>query len=287
VRRLRRSVTASDLGAAGIDQDGRVANLDDLPFPAWDLVPIDRYGFLTVSTSRGCDDVCTFCPYATGQGRHLRLRSPRLVADEMAWLERTYQPSRIIIRDPVFAANREHVEQICRELLSRKVNIHWECESRPEHFDLDLLRVMQRAGCAAIKLGFETTSQEVLRTLRRIPENASASAYVESAASVISACRKLGLACRVFVMTGLPGQTGEDIAQTAAFLQHVRPTGVHIKAFHRYPGLAVPSADAAEEQERGRQQERMLADAAANAAAPRSAPLLHRIRGWLRRGKKP
>lgn len=72
VHRLRRSVTSADVSTPGIDTEGKLIILDSLPFPAWDLLPLDLYGFMTILTSRGCDDQCTFCPYVIGQGRRYR-----------------------------------------------------------------------------------------------------------------------------------------------------------------------------------------------------------------------
>ncbi len=280
---VRRTVRAADIAAAGANGEGRVADLDSLPRPLWDLLPWQRYGFLTIAASRGCDEFCTFCPYVIGQGRYVRARDPLLVAQEMAWLAATYRPARVIVRDPVFAHERARVERLCRELIAQRVKLAWECESRPEHFDASLLALLKQAGCTTIKLGFETTSERVLRNLRRIPPDGSASAYVEQTARVVAACRSVGLACRLFVMTGLPGQTDADIAETIAFLRNVRPTQTHVKAFTRYPTLPMPLADPDEERRRGERQERVLHEALRTMPRPAAPGALHRLGRWLRR----
>ena len=281
VRRLRRMVSAGDLGRPGMDAGGRIEDLDSLPFPAWDLVPLPRYGFVTLLSSRGCDDTCAFCPYAVGMGRHLRRRAPRLVLDEMAWLAATVRPKRLIVRDPVFARERSRVEEICRGMIERKLALAWECESRPEHFDRDLLRLMQRAGCTTIKLGLESTSAAVLHGVHRLPDDAEA--YLQQTAHLVEVCRELDMGCRLFTMTGLPGQTDEDVAAAVAFLRRVRPTGISVKPFHRYPGLPLPPADATEERERGIRQARLMESELAG-MRPAAAPgLLHRTRRWLER----
>ncbi len=281
--RLRRRIGATDLGLAGTDQDGRLLDLDRLPYPAWDLVPLHRYGFVTVQASRGCDDVCAFCPYVLGQGAYARARSPDRVTDELAWLATTLHPRRVILRDPVFAHSRSRVEAICQGLLSRKVALAWECESRPEHFDAPLLHVMRRAGCTAIKLGVETTSEAVLRALHRIPLDGSAQFYLQHVSDVVAACRSLGIACHLFVMTGLAGQDDDDVAETLRFLHDMRPATVHVKPFHRYLGLRMPYAtDVAEEQERGERQARMMLDAL-GANSPVHDSVSGRARRWLAR----
>jgi anaerobic magnesium-protoporphyrin IX monomethyl ester cyclase len=280
---LRRTVTAKDVAAPGIDADGRVLDLDSLPHPAWDLLPLSRYGFVTVFASRGCDDTCAFCPYVVGQGHQFRSRNPERVVDEMAWLAGTIAPKRVIMRDPVFAHDRGRVQSICYGLIARRVKLAWECESRPEHFNSDLLALMQRVGCTTIKLGFETVSEPVLRQLRRIPPDGEASEYLRQTASVVQACRSLGLACRLFVMTGLPGQSDEDVTATMQFLHAVRPTAAHVKAFHRYPGLVMPGPIPADERKRGEAQARYM-EAAIAEMQPRRLPTAWRsARRWLAR----
>jgi len=282
LQRLRRVVTAADLGKDNMDKDGRVADLDSLPHPAWDLTPLARYGFLTVFASRGCNDVCAYCPYVVGQGRPLRVRQPLAVVDEMRWLASTHAPARVIMRDPVFAAQRQRVEQICRGLIDAHLGLAWECESRPDHFDRDLLKLMKRAGCTAVKIGLETTSDAALHATRRIAAAGSARDYAGTVASVAAACRDTGLACRVFVMTGLPGQTDDDVAQTIHFLQQIRPSAVHVKPFHRYAGLPIAGSAPAGERERGERQAAVMQEAIAGIAPP-AAPLWRRARRWLRR----
>lgn len=285
VRRLRRVVAPADVAAAGVDAEGRVHDLDALPFPVWDDVPWRRYGFLTVFASRGCNDACTFCPYVIGQGRRLRLRSPRRVVDEMALLAQTYHPARLIMRDPVFAADRAHVEGICEALVSRRLKLAWECESRPEHFDRDLLRLMQRAGCTTIKLGFETTSQSVLRGTQRIGPRASAESYMAKTAELVEICRTLGLACRLFAMTGLPGQTESDIAAALAWLHRMRPAAVHVKAFHTYPGLPITGVSSGGDARQAERQAQMMQQALPPARPPRR-DLLSRLQRWLAQGMR-
>ena len=279
--RLRRTVTANDVASPGVDPDGRLLDLDGLPHPAWDLLPLSRYGFVTIFASRGCDDTCTFCPYAVGQGRRFRPRAAQSVVDEMAWLDSAFAPKRVIVRDPVFAHDRGRVESICNGLLARGVRLAWECESRPEHFDADLLRLMQRAGCTTIKLGFETVSEPVLRELRRIPADGLATDYLRQTSSIARLCQSLGLACRLFVMTGLPGQSDQDVIDTMQFLRAVRPAAVHVKPFHRYPGLAMLGIVPTDERQRGEAQAAYM-EATIAEMQPRPLPApLQSARRWL------
>jgi len=213
----------------------QAGDLDALPYPAWDLLPHDRYPFLTLVASRGCDDGCAYCPYVAAQGP-FRPRSPERVAAEARWLRRTFRKPRLIFRDPAFAADRERTVELCEALRRARVRVPWECESRPEHFDPDLLYRLRRAGCQTVKLGLETVDEALLWGLNRLRPGWTAARYRAHVAELVATCRRLGLNCRLFVMTGLPGETRTALEATLAFLQAVRPPAVSVKRYRPYPG---------------------------------------------------
>lgn len=236
--------TAGDVGAACCDAHGFVQDLDALPRPAWDMLPTDKYDLLTVQSSRGCPDLCAYCPYAAAQGHAFRRRSTGSVLAELAWLQDELRPARLVFRDAVFARDRQRVIELCEGLLERGLRLRWECESRPEHFDAELLRLMQRAGCQWVKIGLETTDAVLLQRLRRVSSPHEAARYVQHAAGVVRACEDVGVRCRLFVMAGLPGQDVASAEGTRRFLAGLRPTALHVKAFDWYPGLDLEAADA-------------------------------------------
>jgi len=232
---------AQELDVAGYDGDGWLLDLEALPHPAWDLLPWRKYRFLSVLSSRGCDDRCAYCPYVAAQGQRYRPRAASGVVAELGWLVEHFEPSRIVFRDPVFARDRQRVADMCAEIMTRPElgagsRFTWECESRPEHFDAELLESMRRAGCGWIKIGLESTDERVLGSSMRLGPGESRDAYVARAAEVVRACGEVGIRCRVFVMVGLPGQTEASAAQTATLLRRMRPTALGVKALHSYPG---------------------------------------------------
>jgi radical SAM superfamily enzyme YgiQ (UPF0313 family) len=238
------ALAPQELQASCCDTDGLVRDLDALPFPAWELLPYERYKLLSVFASRGCPDHCAYCPYAAAQGHRLRTRSLESVLAELSWLGERFRPARLVFRDPVFAHDRERVVAICEGILRRGLRLPWECESRPEHLDAELLRLMQRAGCHWIKIGLETTDSHLLQKLRRVGSAEEADAYLQHVAEVVRACTNMELQCRAFVMVGLPGQDLLMVQQTREFLEQLRPTALNIKAFERYPGIEASVAPA-------------------------------------------
>ena len=249
---------------------------DSLPRPAWNLFPHYRYPFLTFQGSWGCDHHCRYCPYVLGMGRPRRSRPPEGVADELAWLEREFPKPRYMLRDPAPAADREWFLTLSREIHKRGVRTPWECESRPEHLDVELLRELHRAGCSVVKLGVESADGDLLRAWDRLLPGWDARRYLDHTAAVIRACRDLGIACRAFVMTGLPGETEESLQATMEFLRAAGPALVSVKRFARYPGQSLPplSPSPVDLHTLERIESEML-----NAARPLRVSLLRQARG--------
>ncbi len=241
-----RAVNPYTLAPEHYTTDGLLAELDAAPMPAWELFhgQEHRYPFLSVLSSRGCPAGCAFCPYVASQGTRLRCQSPGRTAAEMLHTAQRHQVSHLMLRDPVFALDRNRVLAICSELRRQQSAVTWECESRPEHLDSRLLRAMHEAGCTTVKLGLESADPAVLAAVGRIADERAAADYLASVVAVVRDCQQLGMVCRVFVLVGLPYQTPASVEQTAAFLRTLRPIRLHAKPFHWYPGIALaPVAD--------------------------------------------
>ncbi|MEZ4771251.1 MAG: hypothetical protein R2844_22885 [Caldilineales bacterium] len=123
---------------------GLLADLNALPHPAWDIFDGAAYPFLTILSSRGCPAGCGFCPYVAAQGLEHRIQAPAHTASEMAFLAQDMNARRIMFRDPVFARDRSRVLALSSELRRLTLPVSWECESRPEHFDAQLLEFAAR-----------------------------------------------------------------------------------------------------------------------------------------------
>ncbi len=219
---------------------GLLADLDLLPVPAWDIFAATPYPFLTILSSRGCPAGCGFCPYVAAQGLEHRIQSPVHTAREMAFLVKDQHARRVMFRDPVFARDRSRVLALCSELRRLALPVTWECESRPEHFDADLLSALHAAGCDTVKIGIESGDPELLAAIGRVRDEAAGRVYLDHVAEVIDASRQIGITCRVFVMVGLPDQSPQSLARTEDFLRQLRPARLHVKRYAWYPGIDLP-----------------------------------------------
>lgn len=194
-----------------------IQDLDRLPLPARDLLPMEKYEQRTtlsrkratsILSSRGCPYHCVFCSVSEQWGHQIRHRSPQSVVDEIEYLLKKY-PFLEGIRffDDVFTMDKKRVIEICREILKRKLNFVWECEARANTIDEEMVREMKKAGCEFIDLGIESGSDRILKNIKK-------SITVQQAIEAAKTIKKAGLGLKVFIMHSLPGETYEDIKKT-------------------------------------------------------------------------
>jgi len=278
-------LTPAGLGAANYDEQGFLVDLDALPSPAWDLLPRERYRFLTLMGSRGCGDQCAYCPYVAAQGMRFRGRSPEGIVNELAWLGERFRPPRIVFRDPVFAWDPARVYAICEGILRRGLRASWECESRPEHFDPEMLALMKRAGCEGIKIGVETIAEPLLHRVRRLDQEQEAEDYRAHVAELVRASKELGLRCRLFVMLGLPGESEADLQATADWAESLAPSALNIKPLEKYPGIRMSPEEQDQAQPPSERWLSAFEEIKRRCEAPGAAKpgWGQRAQGWLRR----
>ncbi len=271
-----RDATAEDLTPAGSPAS--------LPRPAWHLFPHHLYPFLTFQGSWGCNHHCRYCPYVLGMGRPRRFRPPEDVAEELAWLEQGFPKSRYMMRDPAPAADRPWFIALAREIRRRHIRTPWECESRPEHLDRELLQALRDARCSVLKLGVESADARLLEAWGRLLPGWNASRYLEHTAEVINTCRELGITCRAFVITKLPGETEESLQTTLEFLTATKPAFVSVKRFTKYPGQQLPALpESSVAPDRLEQIEAQMRRAAKPPKVPASRKLKRLVARWIKR----
>jgi radical SAM superfamily enzyme YgiQ (UPF0313 family) len=213
-------------------------DLDRLPTPARDLVPLARYlafdSHASVVTSRGCPYSCIFCSAPAWTGRQVRYRTPGLCVDEIEELARLGF-SEITIEDELFTLHRKHLLAVCGELSRRGIGIHWNAFSRVDTIAPQIVETMARAGCQAICFGVESGSQEVLDLVKK----KSSLRKVKEAMRMTQAVGISGLASFII---GLPGETEETLLKTVEFANELHeefgsPYGFHVLA--PFPGTEV------------------------------------------------
>jgi radical SAM superfamily enzyme YgiQ (UPF0313 family) len=200
-----------------------IQNLDELPMPARDLLPIDDYQqtiplsdkiCTSMITSRGCPYNCVYCSTSEQWGHKIRHRSPENIVDEIEYLMKTYKLDGVGFFDDVFTMDKRRVIEICQEIIRRKLNIYWWCEARANTIDRELIRWMKRAGCQHISMAIESGSNRILKNIRK-------AITVEQGIEAVKIIKEAGIKLKVFFMYGLPGERYQDIKKTVFLSRHL------------------------------------------------------------------
>jgi anaerobic magnesium-protoporphyrin IX monomethyl ester cyclase len=208
-------------------------DLDHLPLPAQYLdtsIGLDlELQSEFIVTTRGCPSSCYFCSSPDFWGRKIRFRSPSAIVEEILYIRHKFGVIYFSIRDDTFTADRKRVLEFCSLLRKQKVNILWNCQSRVNAIDEELVTEMKLAGCECIQLGVESGSPRILRQLGKniaLPQ-------IEKACQII---REVGINLSVFLISDVPGETGDDIRQTAELVRHIHPDDGYVSPLAYYPG---------------------------------------------------
>jgi radical SAM superfamily enzyme YgiQ (UPF0313 family) len=182
-----------------------------------------------LSTSRGCPATCNFCNTPEFWGSSVRFRSPEAVLRELTLLRARHGLTYYSFRDDTFTANRTRILALM-ELIGRS-GLHplWNCQSRVNLVDEDRLVAMKRAGCEFMQFGVEHGSERVLQLLDK-------GTNMRHAHRALSLVRKVGMNLGIYLITGIPGETWEDVEITANLIRLARPHDVQISPLALYPG---------------------------------------------------
>lgn len=173
-------------GIAYIDSSGNffqnkrrqlISDIDMIPYPAWDLFPMEHYALyvpntavkgndraMLMITGRGCNFKCNFC-YRMDTG--LRIRSNESIVKEIKVLKEKYRITYFAFWDELLMNSVSRVENLCRVFLDQKLDIHWECNGRLNYANPELLKLMKEAGCTFINYGIECMDDKVLRVINK------------------------------------------------------------------------------------------------------------------------
>jgi radical SAM superfamily enzyme YgiQ (UPF0313 family) len=198
-----------------------VEDLDSIPFPPYDIFPMDIYfqhmtlfGRLTrktinMVTSRGCPYRCNFCSRTFGG---VRLRSVDNIITEISQLKEQYGVDSVYFDDELLVVSKKRVHELCDKI--QRLGILWGCQGRSNIVDLDLLQRMKSAGCVSVGYGVESGSQKIL-------DNMNKHATVEENERAINNTLKAGLVPVVQMIYGYPGEDKNTIRETVNFFHRV------------------------------------------------------------------
>ena len=224
----------------------RIRNLDDIPLPAWDLVPLDKYldnglGYgvdlgrsMPIIATRGCPYQCTFCSNPEMWTTRWYARDPDKVLEEIHTYQERYDARNFDFYDLTAIVKRSWIIQFTRTIIERKMNFTWQLPSgtRSEAIDDEVSRLLYESGCRNMSYAPESGSPEVLKRIKKVVN------LDKLEASVMGAVRNR-LNVKLNIIMGFPNESRKELGQTVSFLARMGLAGVHdmsISLFSPYPG---------------------------------------------------
>ncbi|MEA3398314.1 MAG: radical SAM protein [Patescibacteria group bacterium] len=199
-----------------------IMDLDSLPFPARDLLPINDYKqtiplsdkiCTSMLTSRGCPFSCIYCSTAEQWGHAIRHRSPDNIIQEIKYLMANYKLDGVGFFDDVFTINKQRVIEFCQKLINSNMEVAWWCEARANTIDREVVSWMKRAGCEHISMAIESGNNQILKNIKK-------AITVEQGIKAVKIIKQSGIKLKTFFMYSLPGETKKEIKQTVELIKY-------------------------------------------------------------------
>ncbi len=198
-----------------------ITNLDELPFPDWQELKPHKYKYspmgqiaknfpiAPIMPSRGCAYACTFCSSPNFYQRKIRFRSAENVIEEIKYLKKDFKIKEIQMMDDNLIYNEEFAVKFCNLLIKHNIKIDWTCQNgiRADKLNLELAKLMKKAGCYMVAIGIESAHPTILKNIRK-------GETIEQISKSIEIAHKAGILVQGNFILGLPGETKETLQTT-------------------------------------------------------------------------
>ncbi len=215
-----------------------ISNLDALPFPAWDLVDIQKYkkiwrehhGYYSMNmvTTRGCPFHCNWCAKPIW-GQRYNSRSPENVAAEMKWLKENFAPDHIWFADDILGLRPTWLERFADAAQQLDAVMPFKCLQRADLVNEKTATALAKAGCKTVWLGAESGSQKILDAMEKGDK-------VEDIYRAAALLHENGIQVGFFLQFGYPGEQWEDVQKTLKMVRECMPDDIGISVSYPLPG---------------------------------------------------
>jgi anaerobic magnesium-protoporphyrin IX monomethyl ester cyclase len=231
-------VCRDDNGGYIHNQPVFIENMDEIPYPARHLLPMEKYDRIVeflkakpadiMSISRGCVFSCGFCETRKLWGNICRSFSPQRVIGEIEDLMVRFGTRGIYFINDNFTLRKEKTKELCNLMIEKNLGLEWVCDTRVDLVDDELIELMNKAGCKVIWFGVESGSPKVLQ---RIGRNTTP----EQVEAAFKLCKKHGIKTACSFMIGLPDETLADMEVSLKFAKKLDPDYCQFNIFIAYP----------------------------------------------------
>src|SRR3989475_3979601 len=189
-----------------------IQDLDALPMPAWNLVPVERYVYrytkarrkIVMVTSRGCLFRCSFCYVIDFHKRKYRGKSAGRIFEELAFLRKNYGIDGVRFDDDLFVINRPRLREFCDGIYKNDIPITWDSNCRADEVNPEFIRIVTRAKCHRLTFGLESGSDRILKFIEK-------DFKAEQIVRAFDLLNKTDIMTGAAFLIGVPTETEEDI----------------------------------------------------------------------------
>jgi radical SAM superfamily enzyme YgiQ (UPF0313 family) len=218
----------------------QIPDLDDLPFPSYEKLrgfpkgynlPLFSYIYTpgaTMVTSRGCPYQCSFCDRSVFS-RGYRYNSAAYVYTHAAYLNRRFGVRHINIYDDLFTAHRDRITEFCSLLVSKPLDMQFNCAVRVGHCDDELLEMLKAAGFLQLSLGIETGDESQMAVHKP-------GVHLDAVRDTVRRIQAKGMRAKGLFMMGLPGETIASIIKTTEFALSLGLDDMNMSKFTPFHG---------------------------------------------------
>ncbi|MFC1849964.1 B12-binding domain-containing radical SAM protein [candidate division CSSED10-310 bacterium] len=217
-----------------------VVELDQLPDPAWELLPgfphryqppifsYTRGPAAPLITSRGCPYHCAFCDHSVF-GYHYRVHSTARIVAMVRTLHQKHGVNHILFADDHLSLNEKRLTALCHAFIDEEIAVNWSADVRADSLSVEHLMLMKQAGCVRINCGIETGSPELLKKMKK-------GLNLAHVKNTLRWAHILGIQTKGLFMVGFPGENNTTIRETLALLKNLEVTEINVSKFAPYPG---------------------------------------------------
>ena len=231
-------VTRADAPEAHTLPRPPLRDLDRQPFPAWDLVDIEKYrsiwkqrhGYYSINlvTTRGCPYHCNWCAKPI-YGQRYNSRSPENVVEEMKWVKQLARPDHISFSDDIFGLKRGWIESFSRLVCQNHLQTPFKCLLRTDLVNENIATRLKEAHCQTVWMGVESGSQKILNAMEK-------GTRVEDTYRATHQLHQVGIEVGYFLQFGYPGECWEDICKTVQMVRDNMPDDIGVSVSYPLPG---------------------------------------------------
>ncbi len=219
---------------------GSFRGFPDMPFPAWDLLPLKGYRlplvtrpYLLIETSRGCPYSCDFCVVPYFHGHKFRERNAKNLVDDIERGHRELGIDYFYLWGDTVTLNARSFSQFCDELIARRLNVKWFANARADNLqDLAFVQRLKRSGCWMLSMGVESGSDDTRRDMMKRLEH-------EKIGVAFRNLRRAGIKSFGFFIYGYPGDTVESMQRTTAYALELDADFANFYPAVPYPGTGM------------------------------------------------